>query len=94
MCVGMSLSHGARVRYRLQGDDMGDQVPSVGRVVHFVNGDQHCAAIITDPSFVVAEGPPGNTALVVFPPMEQAFRTIAFYDESGAPATWHWPERV
>lgn len=73
---------------------MAEQVPSVGRVVHFVYGDKHVAALITDPSFVVEEGQPGNTALVVFPPMEPWFSTIAFHDESCAPATWHWPEYV
>lgn len=73
---------------------MAEQVPSIGRVVHFVNGDKHVPAMITDPSFVAEEGQPGNTALVVFPPMESPFSTIAFHDEFGAPATWHWPEYV
>ncbi len=32
--------------------------------------------------------------LVVFPPSEMPFSIVAAYDESGAPATWHWPEHI
>jgi hypothetical protein len=72
------------------------QVPSVGRVVHFVYGDQHCAAIITA-AHSREIGPDGVTegqTLTVFPPMDQPFTTVAVHDEAGAPATWHWPEFV
>lgn len=69
-----------------------DQVPSIGRVVHFVYGEQHCAAIITDPEWDM-DGTPGQ-ALTVFRPNQEPFTTIAALDPAGAPATWHWPEYV
>lgn len=70
------------------------QVPSVGRVVHFVNGTAHVPAIITDPSPEPREGALVGLALTVFPVDEPPFTTRAMYDEAGAPATWHWPEFV
>lgn len=64
------------------------QVPSVGRVVHFVNGIQHVPAIITDPANGL------TVHLTVFPVDEPPFTDLVGYDESGKPATWHWPEHV
>jgi hypothetical protein len=76
---------------------MAEQSPSVGRVVHFVHGEAHVPAIITDPAFVVKEkGKPDHEtqALTVFPVGEPPFTTVATYDPDGAAATWHWPEYV
>lgn len=64
------------------------QVPSVGRVVHFVYGDRHLPAIITDPANGL------TVHLTVFPVDEQPFTTLAGYDPDGKPASWHWPEYV
>ena len=64
------------------------QQPSVGRVVHFVNGDQHVPAIITDPANGL------TVHLTVFPVGEPPFTTLAGYDPNSATATWHWPEFV
>lgn len=76
---------------------MAEQVPSIGRVVHFVHGDQHCAAIITAVSSRLRGSDGSDTegqTLTVFLPMEQPFTTVAEHDEAGAHATWHWPEYV
>lgn len=73
---------------------MAEQVPSIGRVVHFVYGDRHVPAIITDPTFAKAEFGPPSAALTVFPVGETPFTTVAEGDEACAPATWHWPEYV
>lgn len=75
---------------------MPDQQPSIGRVVHYMYGDEHCAAMITHPAPLLPDGDPltGGQSLVVFPPNLESFTTIATHDEGGAPATWHWPERV
>jgi hypothetical protein len=72
------------------------QVPSTGRIVHFVYGDQHYAAIITAPAArqIGPDGTIEGQGLVVFPPGDEAFTTVAVNDESGAPGTWHWPEFV
>ena len=76
---------------------MAEQTPSVGRVVHFVHGERHVPAIVTDPVFLVQEkGKPDweGQALTVFPVGEPPFTTVATHDPAGAPATWHWPEFV
>lgn len=73
---------------------MTEQQPSIGRVVHFVNGDQHVPAIITDPAFSLGDGAPDAQALTVFPIGDSPFTTVATADSSCAPATWHWPEYV
>lgn len=75
---------------------MAEQVPSIGRVVHFVYGDVHCAAIITDPVPSLPDGDPlsGGQSLAVFPPNFESFTAIALFDADGASATWHWPEYV
>ncbi len=68
---------------------MAEQVPSIGRVVHFMYGIEHFAAIITHPLVNADE-----VALTVFPPNDAPFITNARYDAGCAPATWHWPEFV
>jgi hypothetical protein len=77
---------------------MTEQVPSIGRVVHFVYGDQHVPALITDPEYRIIEpaidDPPIQQALTVFPVGAPPFTTTAIYNQGGAPATWHWPEYV
>lgn len=71
--------------------------PSIGRIVHFVYGEHHFAAIITDPAFTVRE-PDRPTwegqALTVFPPGAAPWTTVAHYDAAGTPGSWHWPEFV
>ena len=67
------------------------QVPSVGRVVHFVYGDQHVPALIVVPQVWSAEHPAVGLYVMT---MDHQFTVYAHYDESGAPATWHWPEHV
>lgn len=78
---------------------MAEQAASIGRVVHFVYGDQHYAAMITAVSSrMIAEAGPAvaveGQTLIVFPPMERPFSTIARLDPAFAPGTWHWPEYV
>jgi len=78
---------------------MAEQVPSIGRVVHFVYGDKHVPAIITEPE-VKTPDPVGGAdmmweALTVFPVGEPPFTTLAACDPTGkTSATWHWPEYV
>jgi len=68
--------------------------PSVGRIVHFMYGDQHYAAIITACHSDASENYQGSQTLYVLPPMNPPFLTGARYDPDAAPATWHWPEHV
>lgn len=72
------------------------QVPSVGRVVHYVafgtpGGEYpsvHRAAIIT-------ETVGGRVALCILNPTGMFFNLDVPEDQTGrAPGTWHWPERV
>lgn len=76
---------------------MAEQVPSVGRVVHFMYGDEHYAAIITAQDSRLIEGeadPVYGPTLTVFPPMDAPFTTVAALDPDCAPGTRHWPEFV
>jgi len=83
---------------------MADQMPAVGAIVHFVSGESHLAAIVTAIDYQVATAPsptpeqpivqPSQQALIVLPPMQQPFATLAIYDAAGVNATWHWPEVV
>ena len=78
---------------------MAEQVPSVGRVVHFVYGDRHVPAMMIDPAFGVRrpEDEGGNEtvqSMFVFTMETGNFHTTARYDANGAPGTWHWPEFV
>ena len=77
---------------------MAEQVPSIGRVVHFVYGETHVPAIITDPALLVYNvevAPIAKVALTVFLPMEpQVLVTVADYSADPVPGTWHWPEFV
>ena len=70
------------------------QTPSIGRIVHYIYGSRHFAAIITDPKFNEHEPGKWNQALTVFPPNDPAFNAISTHDDSWAGGTWHWPERV
>jgi hypothetical protein len=78
----------------------GEQTPSVGRAVHFVDWEwqdednevrHHRAATVTEVNT-------GNQALVhlaVLFTSHQEFKRDVMYDASGTtPGTWHWPERV
>lgn len=78
-----------------------NQVPSVGRVVHFVEqlpvpyiGYAHRAAIVTQvhgPS----ESPLSTVELAVFGPNGNTSQSLVEYDPTGQkPGTWHWPEYV
>lgn len=79
---------------------MTEQVATIGKVVHFVYGDQHVPALIIDPAFTIAhpEGVGGGEAtvqaLAVLTMSAGYFTTTADFDPNGAPATWHWLERV
>ena len=76
----------------------GEQVPSVGRVVYFVHGDQHYAAIITALEFHVPDPIGGvdivGEALTVFPPNEPPFTVVTSRSAMPASGCWHWPEYV
>jgi hypothetical protein len=78
---------------------MAEQVPSIGRVVHFVYGDVHVPAIIIDPAFEMRkpEDEGGNEvvqSMVVFTMIQGNFHTTARYSADPIPGTWHWPEYV
>lgn len=72
----------------------GQQVPSVGRIVHYVYGDRHCAAIITDAEPNLDIGGEPAICLTVFLPNEESFTSVAAYDATCQGGTWHWPEFV
>lgn len=80
---------------------MAEQVPSVGRVVHYVaygtpGGEfpagAHRAAIITDAGMAT---PGCAIAICVLNPTGLFFNQGIAYDPTGqTPGTWHWPEYV
>lgn len=71
---------------------MAEQVPSIGRVVHFVlNDGTHVPAIIISPD--QNDGAKKSQLLQVFT-LEASYTAIAPYDAACAGDTWHWPEYV
>lgn len=83
---------------------MAEQVPSIGRIVHFVYGGKHFAAMITDAAYTLFDPRAADAAttgepiiaqaLAVFPPNEEPWSAIAQRDDTLSNATWHWPEYV
>jgi hypothetical protein len=80
---------------------MAEQVPSVGRVVHYVaygtpGGEYpagaHRAAIVTDVHN--PDAPESVLSLCVLNPTGLLFAVGVYYSADGAPGTWHWPEFV
>lgn len=71
---------------------MSNQVPSIGRVVHFVLSDEtHVPAIIINPQ----ENDAGNVSQSLFViTLGESYGVIAHHDASCAVDTWHWPEYV
>lgn len=86
-----------------------NQAPSIGRIVHVAlpedspNKGEHRAALITGVG-VNEEGIVSINALVYFDKVSDIADAASFhpfgrfqcakFDESGAPGTWHWPERT
>ena len=77
------------------------QVPSVGRIVHYVSygtpGGEYTsqcrAAIIAD--VPASQGPSGDVTLVVLNPTGMFFNQVCPQNEDEhRGGTWHWPERV
>lgn len=86
---------------------MADQVPSIGRVVHYVaygtpGGEfpagAHRAAIITEVDTLDApiyDTPIRSVGLAVLNPTGLFFHRGVLMDPTGTtPGTWHWPEFV
>jgi hypothetical protein len=77
---------------------MGEQTPSIGRMVHYVaygtpggeyKAGAHRAAVITQ----VNED--GTVGLFIMNPTGVFFPTSVMGDQTGnQPGTWHWPERA
>lgn len=67
---------------------------TTGRIVHYINGDKHRAAVIT-----YVWGDSGVVNLYVFPdgshPLENLTPTsISFDNTASEPRTWHWIEKA
>lgn len=85
---------------------MSEQLPSVGRVVHYVaygtpGGEFPAgvcrAAIVTEVGYSGAAGEPAvvSAGLCILNPTGQFFNRGLLQDEATKkPGTWHWPERV
>jgi hypothetical protein len=68
-----------------------DQKPSIGRIVHYVDGNQRCnAAIVTR-----ASGVTGSIDLTIFRQDGEVEPIPAILLDTGrGVSTWHWPERA
>lgn len=86
---------------------MTDQLPSVGRTVHYVaygtpGGEFPAgvcrAAIITEVGNPLGgladQNPHQRVGLCVLNPTGLFFNRGIPYDEAKSPGSWHWPERV
>lgn len=80
-----------------------NQVPSVGRIVHYVaygtpggeyKAGAHRAAIITE-VYGPSDNPSNAVGLAVLNPTGLFFQSSITHDPTGQkPGTWHWPEYV
>lgn len=77
---------------------MPEHVPSIGRIVHFVDNGKHLPAIIVVPEYHLIDPAkheaPVQQVLTVFPFFAAPMSVCAIYDPNGAPGTWHWCEYV
>ncbi len=80
---------------------MGEQKPSIGRIVHYqahgspdgTHKSEPRAAIVTG---TYGDEPSGEIALCAITPIGLLFNQHCFYDGGESPkgGSWHWPPRV
>jgi hypothetical protein len=102
MCVGLYAGLKTETEEAPEpGASTGGQVPSVGRIVHYVSyGTPGGEYPSVDRAAVITETPEhpwyndGVVGLAVLNPTGAFFNRDVVYDADGAPGTWHWPARV
>lgn len=66
------------------------KTPSIGRIVHYQDGDQARAAIVTR----VSDEQTGQVGLCVFTHLQTEFLLGVYYSEAPASGCWSWPPFV
>lgn len=76
---------------------MSEQIPSVGRIVHYQSHGSPNGQYKSEPrAAIITQTTPGTkaVALCILNPTGMFFTPTVDYDPEGSPGSWRWPPKV